>query len=128
MLGYGRDESAPTPGGMFVTNFVGERNIINNPLAALSQTVSSRREPIYRARIYVFATHSQSVGTHLAIRQQHYRNPFRIHSRNVRNVFVICVLHIRRVKVWFLRRKSMVFGVQKPPFWRARSGFLQSLN
>ena len=41
MLGYGRDESAPTPGGMFVTNFVGERNIINKPLAALSQTVSS---------------------------------------------------------------------------------------
>ena len=114
MLGYGRDESAPTPGGVFVTHFVGERNIINNPSVALSQTVSSRREPIYRARIYVFATH--------------YRNPFRIHSRNVRNVFVICVLHIRRVKVWFLRHKSMVFGVQKPPFWRARSGFLQSLN
>ena len=43
MLGYGRDESAPTPGGMFVTNFVGERNIINNPSAALSQTVRSRR-------------------------------------------------------------------------------------
>ena len=41
MQGYGRDESAPTPGGMFVTNFVGERNIINKPLAALSQTVSS---------------------------------------------------------------------------------------
>ncbi|MEZ7711292.1 hypothetical protein [Prevotella pallens] len=32
---------SPTPGGMFVTNFVGERNIINNPLAALRQTVSS---------------------------------------------------------------------------------------
>ena len=128
MLGYGRDESAPTPGGVFVTHFVGERNIINNPSAALSQTVSSRRGPIYRAHIYVFATHSQSVGTHLAIRQQHYGNPFRMPSRNVRNVFVICVLHIRRVKVWFLRRKSMVFGVQKPPFWRARSGFLQSLN
>ena len=41
--GYGHDESAPTPGGMFATNFVGERNIINNPSAALSQTVSSRR-------------------------------------------------------------------------------------
>ncbi|MBF1513070.1 MAG: hypothetical protein HXN90_04320 [Prevotella pallens] len=50
--GYGHDESAPTPGGMFATNFVGERNIINNPSAALSQTVSSRRGPIYRARIY----------------------------------------------------------------------------
>ena len=43
MSGYGRDESAPTPGGMFATNFVGERNIINKPLAALRQTVSSRR-------------------------------------------------------------------------------------
>ena len=91
MLGYGRDESAPTPGGMFAAHFVGER--------------------------WCFAECSPRI-----------RNPFRIHSRNVRNVFVICVLHIRRVKVWFLRHKSMVFGVQKPPFWRARSGFLQSLN
>jgi|GEM_PF-2206227 len=47
-----------------------------NPLWAFWQSISSRREPIYRARIYVFATHSQSVGTHLAIRQQHYRKPF----------------------------------------------------
>ena len=52
------------------------------------------------------------------------RNPFRMHSRNVRNVFVICVLHIRRVKVWFLRCKSMVFSVQKPPFYIAKRGFL----
>ena len=51
-------------------------------------------------------------------------NPFRIHSRNVRNVFVICVLHIRHAKVWFLRHKSMVFGVQKPPFYIAKRGFL----
>ena len=43
MSGYGHDESAPTPGGMFATKFVGERNIINNPFAALRQTVSSRR-------------------------------------------------------------------------------------
>ena len=124
MLGYGRDESAPTPDGVFVTHFVGERNIINNPSAALSQTVSSRRGPIYRAHIYVFATHSQSVGTHLAIRQQHYGNPFRMPSRNVRNVFVICMLHISRAKVWFLRHKSMVFGVQKPPFYIAKTPFL----
>jgi len=52
------------------------------------------------------------------------RNPFRIHSRNVRNVFVICVLHIRHAKVWFLRCKSMVFSVQKPPFYIAKRGFL----
>ena len=53
MQGYGRDESAPTPGGMFATNFMGERNIINKPSAALSQSVNS-----------VIANH-----------QQHYRKP-----------------------------------------------------
>ena len=52
------------------------------------------------------------------------RNPFEMSSRNVRNVFVICVLHIRRAKVWFLRHKSMVFSVQKPPFYIAKRGFL----
>ena len=59
MLGYGRDESAPTPDGMF------------------------------------------------------------------RNVLVICVLHIRRVKVWFLHFKSMVFGVQKGGFYIAKTPFLK---
>ena len=53
------------------------------------------------------------------------RNSFRMHSRNVRNVFVICVLHIRRVKVWFLRYKSMVFGVQKGGFYIAKTPFLK---
>ena len=52
-------------------------------------------------------------------------NPFETHLCNVRNVFAICVLHIRRVKVWFLRCKSMVFGVQKPPFYIAKTPFLK---
>ena len=82
----------------------------------------------------------------VAIRQQHYWqavsscrgrfivpaylystcicNPFETHLCNVRNVFVICVLHIRRVKVWFLRCKSMVFGVQKGGFYIAKVWFL----
>ena len=51
-------------------------------------------------------------------------NSFRMHSRNVRNVFVICVLHIRRAKVWFLRYKSMVFVVQKGGFYIAKVWFL----
>ena len=88
MLGYGRDESAPTPGGLFVAHFT---------VCFVDISVCSPR----------------------------IRNPFRIHSRNVRNVFVICVLHIRRVKVWFLRCKSMVFGVQKPPFYIAKTPFLK---
>ena len=53
------------------------------------------------------------------------RNPFRIHSRNVRNVFILCMLYIRYAKVWFLRHKSMVFGVQKPPFYIAKTPFLK---
>ena len=60
----------------------------------------------------------------ISTRQQFCCNEFRIHSRNVRNVFVICVLHIRRVKVWFLRCKSMVFGVQKGGFYIAKVWFL----
>ena len=48
--------------------------------------------------------------------------------RNVRNVFILCILHIRRVKVWFLRHKSMVFGVQKPPFYIAKTTFLKFQN
>ena len=64
MSGYGHDESAPTPGGVFATNFVGVRT----------------------------------------------------HLWNVRNVFVFCVLHIRRAKVWFLACKNPLFTLQKPPF------------
>ena len=66
----------------------------------------------------------QSVCNVVAICSPRICNPFRIHSRNVRNVFVICVLHIRRVKVWFLRCKSMVFGVQKGGFCIAKVWFL----
>ena len=68
MLGHGRDESAPTPDGMFAPHFVGVRwyfaecfVCISLVFATFWQSVSSRREPIHRAHIYVFATHSQSV-------------------------------------------------------------------
>ena len=46
------------------------------------------------------------------------------YSRNVRNVFVICTLHIRHTKVWFLPCKSMVFVVQKGGFYIAKVWFL----
>ena len=106
MQGYGRDESAPTPGGMFATNFVGERNIINKPSAALSQTVSSRRGPIYRARIYLFAT---TLHTN--------RNAFTERSQRVHSLYVTYSLC-----------KSMVFAPQKYGFWRAKTPFLHCQN
>ena len=128
MSGHGRDESAPTPGGMFVTNFVGERNIINKPLAALSQTISSvtaNRQQRYRNPLapvgdrFIVPAYTYS--------QQHCK-PFEMLSRNVRNVFILCMLHIHYAKVWFLRHKSMVFGVQKPPFYIAKTPFLKYQN
>ena len=113
MLGYGRDESAPTPGGMFATNFVGERNIIAD------------RQQHYRNLL-------AAVGSRFIVPAYTYspriRNPFEMPSRNVRNVFILCMLHIHYAKVWFLACKNPLFTLQKPPFWRAKSGFLQSLN
>ena len=60
-------------GGVFCVYFVGVRNVIadrlqrnGNPSAALSQTVSSRRGPIYRARIYV-NTHEMANGNVRAV-------------------------------------------------------------
>jgi len=44
--------------------------------------------------------------------------------RSIRNVFILCMLHIHRTKVWFLPCKSMVFGVQKGGFCVAKVWFL----
>ena len=88
---------------------------MNRPLrlAECSQSIS-----------WVFCVYFVGERCIIATRQQCCCNPFRIHSRSVRNVFVICVLHIRRVKVWFLRCKSMVFSMQKGGFCIAKVWFL----
>ncbi len=44
------------PAYMYSPRIRNRWDTFSNPLAALRQTVSSRRGPIYRARIYVFAT------------------------------------------------------------------------
>ena len=119
MSEYGRDESVPTPGGVFRGYFVGVRCIINNPFAAEWQAVSSCRGR-FIVPVYTCSPHIRKTLGHIC-------NPFETHLCNVRNVFVICVLHIRRVKVWFLRCESMVFGVQKPYFWRVKTPFLKNL-
>ena len=103
--------------GVFRGYFVDVRCIINNPFAAKWQAVSSRRGR-FIVPVYTCSPHIRKTLGHIC-------NPFETHSRNVRNVFVICVLHIRRVKVWFLRCKSMVFGVQKGGFYIAKVWFLQ---
>ena len=57
MLGYGRDESAPTPGGVFRNPFRWCSQRYRNPFAML-----------------------------LAIRQQHFGNPFAMFWQSVSNV------------------------------------------
>ena len=130
---------SPTLGGVFRGYFVGVRCIINNPFAAKWQAVSSCRGrfivPVYTCSPYIRKTLGhiwQSVSSRkgrFIVLAYLYSicicNPFETHLCNVRNVFVICVLHIRRVKVWFLRCKSMVFGVQKGGFYIAKVWFLQ---
>ena len=101
--------------GVFRGYFVGVRCIINNPFAAKWQAVSSRRGR-FIVPVYTCSPHIRKTLGHIC-------NPFETHLCNVRNVFVICVLHIRRVKVWFLRCKSMVFGVQKGGFALQKYGF-----
>ena len=119
--------------------FVGVRCIINNPVAAKWQAVSSCRGrfivPVYTCSPHIRKTLGhiwQSVSScrgRFIVPAYLYStcicNPFETHLCNVRNVFVICVLHIRRVKAWFLRCKSMVFGVQKGGFYFLASALLQ---
>ena len=85
--------------------FVGVRCIINNPFAAKWHSVSSRRGR-FIVPVYTCSPHIRKTLGHIC-------NPFETHLCNVRNVFVICVLHIRRVKVWFLACKKGVFTLQK---------------
>ena len=65
MLGYGRDESAPTPDGMFATCFVGECCVIGRLFAAFWQTFRSCRGPIYRARESVYTHEMGNENAHL---------------------------------------------------------------
>ena len=65
MLGYGRDESAPTPGGMFATNFVGVLCVFRwwtlhycNPSAMLLQCVQNTFTECSQRVRYLCVTYS----------------------------------------------------------------------
>ena len=61
MLGYGRDESAPTPGGMF-----------RNPFRGCTWVYCG----VFYGVSWVYVGILQFVRSVVADRQQHYRNPF----------------------------------------------------
>ena len=64
----------------------------------------------------------------IATRQQCCCNAFRIHSRSVRNVFVICVLHIRHAKVWFLFFECWVVAICSQCYRNPSATFWQSVR
>ena len=131
MSEYGRDESTPTPDGVFRGYFVGECWVFTECFVVISWvfvallTIRSQRNGRLLAGVGADLSCPCIRARHTFVKRWgHICNPFETHLCNVRNVFVICVLHIRRVKVWFLRCKSMVFGVQKLPFWLTKTTFL----
>ena len=95
---------------VFRVYFVGVRNV----LAIRSQRYGNPSAAVGDRFIVPTYTYSPCIG-----------NLFETHSRNVRNVLVICMLHIRYAKRGFLYFKSMVFVVQKPPFYIAKVWFLK---
>ena len=68
MLGYGHDESAPTPDGMFATNFVGERHTFTGCFVGVSWCVRCI----------------------IAIRATHYYNMCNAKLKTIRNVIATC--------------------------------------
>ena len=146
MLGYGHDESDPTPDGMFATNFVEffvcislvfvdfswcvrciiaiRQQCFGKPFAAKWQTVSSRRGRFIAPAYMKTPTKWQTEmcvwwceNTYLMTWIYVFDNA-RIRARwigpyawrNVRNVLIICRLHIRHLKVWVLHGKRRPFA------------------
>ena len=70
----------------------------------------------------------QSVSSIIAIRSEYIHGTFATCSLSVCYIFAMQKYGFCATKVWFLVCKNPLFTLQKPPFWRARSGFLQSLN
>jgi len=77
-----------------------------NFFAMFWQTVSSRRGPIYRAHVYVFAMQWQSL----------------------RNSFTECSQRVHSLCVTYSLCKKGVFAPQKYGFWRAKTPFLHCKN
>ena len=126
MLGYGRDESAPTPGGMFATNFVGVRNVIadrQQHFGKPSAAVGSRfivPAYTYSPRIRNPLGHIwQSVSSIIAIRSECLHGTFATCSFSVCYIFAVQKYGFWRAKTPFLHCKNPLFGVQEVGFCKA---------
>ena len=133
MLGYGRDESAPTPGGMFATHFVEgfvcislvfvdfsrsvrciiaiRQQCFGKPFATKWQTVSSRRSR--------FIVPAYTCSHAFAICSEYIHVMFATCSLSVCYIFAMQKYGFCATKVWFLACKKGVFALQKYGFCKA---------
>ena len=121
---------SPTPSGVFRGYFVGECWVFTECFVVILWvfvallTIRSQRNGRLLAAVGADLSCPCIRARHTFVKRWgHICNPFETHLCNVRNVLVICVLHIRRVKVWFcvvkvwvLVCKNHTFGLQKLPF------------
>ena len=94
---------------MFATNFVGERNIINKPLAAVGADLSCPRICI-----------RNNIENHLKC----FHGTFATCSLSVCYIFAVQKYGFCATKVWFLACKNPLFTLQKGGFYRGKRWFL----
>ena len=130
MSEYGRDESAPTPGGVFRGYFVGECWVFTEYFVVISWvfvallTIRSQRNgrllaavgadlscPCIRAR-HTFVKRWDT----FAIRLKHIYVMFATCSLSVCYIFAVQKYGFCVVKVWVLVCKNHTFSLQKLPF------------
>ena len=106
MSEYGRDESAPTPGGVFRGYFVGECWVFTECFVVISWVF-----------VALLTIRSHRIGRLLAA----------VGDRFIVPVYT-CSPRVRYLCVTYSPCKSMVFALQKYGFWRAKTTFLAYKN
>ena len=106
MSEYGRDESAPTPGGVFRGYFVGECWVFTECFVVISWVF-----------VALLTIRSHRIGRLLAA----------VGDRFIVPVYT-CSPRVRYLCVTYSPCKSMVFALQKYGFWRVKTPFLHCKN
>ena len=114
---------------------------MNRPLrlAECSQHISWADVALLIIRSQHYGRPQAAVGADSSCPHIRIRNAFAIRLKCLHGTFATCSFSVCYIfamqkygfcatKVWFLRHKSMVFGVQNPPFYIAKTPFLKYQN
>ena len=131
MQGYGRDESAPTPCGVFRGHFVSECGHFAECFVGISWVFVA----LLIIRLQRNGCPFAAVGAYLSCPHIRIRHAFANCLKCIHGVFATCSLSVCYIiaiqkygfciaKVWFLACKKGVFTLQKYGFCVAKRGFL----